>query len=220
MMSSHGKPERLKEWVAAMEHVPEDSLELYSMGRLPEAELEGVEEHLLLCEVCRSRVEELDEFIRTFRETAQVVPVRAQSGKQPKRLLKRLVGGWTLWRPAYGLAGALAVLLVVVAIRQPAPEPGPVSEIHLQAMRSSEVVEAKANTPLNLRLDLSMLAPHPAYDVRIADSRGAVVWRSSVTPRGEYAIANVGGGLRAGQYWVRVYSGAGTLLREYSLRVR
>ena len=34
-------------------HIPEDALELYSMGRLSESEIEGVEEHLLVCSAAR-----------------------------------------------------------------------------------------------------------------------------------------------------------------------
>jgi hypothetical protein len=219
-MSSPDKRERLRQSVATMEHVSEDSLDLYSMGQLPEGKLEIVEEHLLLCETCRSCVEELEGFVRTFRDATPAVWVRPKPEDVKKGgFLHWLLGGSTRWRPMYGLAGALAVLLVMVATRPPTPEPGPASEIHLQAMRSSGAVEAEASKPLNLRLDLSLLPPHPAYHVRVADWNGGIVWQSSVLRSGDDVTAAVRDGLNPGRYWVRIYSG-GTLLREYSLRVR
>ncbi|HLK18888.1 MAG TPA: zf-HC2 domain-containing protein [Bryobacteraceae bacterium] len=43
------------------EHVPGDWLELYSKGTLQEDRLAQVEEHLLICEQCRTRLTKLDD---------------------------------------------------------------------------------------------------------------------------------------------------------------
>jgi hypothetical protein len=219
-MRSLGKREGLNQSEAPMGHVSEDSLEFYSMGQLPEVNLGIVEEHLLLCPACRSRVEESEEFVRTLREaTPAAIAQPKRADVKIHNFLHWLLGGSTRWRPTYGLAGALALLLVMVATRPPAPATGPVAEVHLQATRSSGAIEAEANRPLSLRLDLSLLPPQPAYRVLVSHWSGGIVWQSSVSPRGDNVTAAVRSGLNAGQYWVRLYSGS-TLLREYSLRVR
>ncbi len=46
----------------------DDNLELYAMSRLDEAQTEALEEHLLLCEFCRERVEKTDQFINAIRQ--------------------------------------------------------------------------------------------------------------------------------------------------------
>ena len=44
-----------------------EELELYSMVRLSEQASARLEEHILLCESCRARLNEFDEFVNTIR---------------------------------------------------------------------------------------------------------------------------------------------------------
>jgi LSD1 subclass zinc finger protein len=48
-------------------HIPEDRLELYSLGRLRERYCQPLEEHLLICEACRRRLKYTDEAIALIR---------------------------------------------------------------------------------------------------------------------------------------------------------
>ena len=50
------------------EHVTHVDLESYGFQQLPESEVARVEEHLLVCEVCRQMVSETDTFATLFRE--------------------------------------------------------------------------------------------------------------------------------------------------------
>jgi hypothetical protein len=50
-------------------HIPTDTLELYALGRLTEFELEHVEEHLLRCPECVERLNDVEGYARTIRET-------------------------------------------------------------------------------------------------------------------------------------------------------
>ena len=50
-----------------MEHISEDLLELYSLGRLEEPQLAPVEEHLLVCHECLDRVQRIDEFVAAMK---------------------------------------------------------------------------------------------------------------------------------------------------------
>lgn len=52
-------------------HPPEDWLEEYALGRLRGAQLARLEEHLLVCESCRRRLLETEDFIRATRSAAQ-----------------------------------------------------------------------------------------------------------------------------------------------------
>jgi anti-sigma factor RsiW len=53
-----------------MDHIPEEVLEEYAAGNLPESQKAEVEEHLLACEFCQNRLEIEDEnFIAALRES-------------------------------------------------------------------------------------------------------------------------------------------------------
>jgi anti-sigma factor RsiW len=45
------------------DHLSEEILEKYAMEKLSDWESAPVEEHLLICQLCRSRLENLDEFV-------------------------------------------------------------------------------------------------------------------------------------------------------------
>jgi hypothetical protein len=53
--------------IGVPKHVPGDTLERYVMNRLPESELEPVEEHLLICPQCQDRLEAKDEFVKAMK---------------------------------------------------------------------------------------------------------------------------------------------------------
>jgi len=52
-------------------HLPENWLEEYALGRLHSSLLAPVEEHLLVCELCRQRLAETDDFIQAARLAAR-----------------------------------------------------------------------------------------------------------------------------------------------------
>ncbi len=45
-------------------------LEQFSLGRMAAADAAGFEEHLLICEFCRRRVTECDEYTKSIRSAA------------------------------------------------------------------------------------------------------------------------------------------------------
>lgn len=61
-------------------HFSEEAAENYAVGRLPKAQLAAFEEHLLLCERCRKRLNEEDEFAAAMWSsdgTAEAAPISA-----------------------------------------------------------------------------------------------------------------------------------------------
>jgi anti-sigma factor RsiW len=53
---------------AVMEHIPDEDLELYCLGRATNAQLAPIEEHLLACPDCLKRVQQLLAAIDSLRE--------------------------------------------------------------------------------------------------------------------------------------------------------
>lgn len=53
------------------DHVTDDLLEGYALAALEEDTLAYVEEHLLVCEDCRVRLQTMEEFVADFRTVSQ-----------------------------------------------------------------------------------------------------------------------------------------------------
>lgn len=48
-------------------HFPDDVLEQYSMGKLSSLDYGPLEEHLLLCTTCQTRLTKVEEFVQVIR---------------------------------------------------------------------------------------------------------------------------------------------------------
>lgn len=82
-------------------HLQEELLEEYALGRLKGAPLGQVEEHLLLCETCRTRLQETEAFMQAARIAArrlreQPLDLIHDTVEGPVRLLVRATeqGDW------------------------------------------------------------------------------------------------------------------------------
>jgi hypothetical protein len=196
-------------------HPSDDDLEQYSLGRLGEEQAAPLEEHLLVCETCRGRVEEFDEFVAAMRaalrETAHEGPAPARS----TALLK-----WLAAVPKPAWAGAMAAVLAAVLLapwRQPTPaEP---YAVQLEALRAAMSAVAPAGRPLVLTVDFTGLELGRDYRIELVDAFGGGVWSGSVRPSGERAAVALGRSLPRGQYWVRISEPSGELLREFGLSI-
>jgi hypothetical protein len=51
-------------------HISEDDLEQYAMRTMPEAELDHLEGHLLVCSECRDRLVETEQYVTAIRAAA------------------------------------------------------------------------------------------------------------------------------------------------------
>lgn len=203
-------------------HFDEDVIEAYALGRLPEKEAGGLEEHLLICSVCQARLERADNFVRAFR-VAVHAPKAALIGKPPQ-------SAWFSWLRAswqpLPMAAALAVLAITIVALAPhrAAFEGE-TVVALAAMRggSAEAIAvAPGHRRLHLDLDATALAGR-TYRVELTDSVGRQIWQSPtpVTVDNGHVKAALGRSVPAGLYWVRLYDpGSGQLAREYGLRAK
>lgn len=71
------------------DHIPEDLLEGYAMGKVSALDRAPLEEHLLICPACQTHLEETAEYIRLVRSallsyTANVRPTLVKTSPKPK----------------------------------------------------------------------------------------------------------------------------------------
>jgi hypothetical protein len=208
--------------MALGEHATDDRLEQYCLGRVPAAELEELESHLLMCPACQDRLRDSEAYVRTIQQATAYVAAH--------RLARR--SWWRAWMdslfrsvPVTAIAGAAALALVwgVGPSLRDAPPPRPVT-VAVDLTRGGGDglrVHAPFRRPLVLRLDLTGLPPLDSYRVQIVDRQGQSVLESAGRPdRGRLAMA-VSRSLAQGSYWVRVYNpqAARTPLREFGLEL-
>jgi len=196
-------------------HLDEGELEQYSMGELPESELGALEEHLLVCELCRLRLDETDDFVASmrgaaaeFRSRQRLAPVEAQRQR------------W-VWLRLIPAVAAMAVLVVVIGWWSGASKTAaPPFAVSLEATRGpASFASAPADTWLLVRLNLAGLPDLPSYRLDMVNDTGAAVWQATVTAHDAKVEAKIPQ-TKAGSYFIRVYSPAGDLLREFGLRTR
>jgi len=193
-------------------HPTDEVLERYSMNRLVGPELAEFEEHLLVCESCQDRLAQEDSIRQQVRDAGAVL------------LRHPAVAWWRLPKVAWAAVSVAVGLLVFAGIEWQAfrsSTPPPVVVV-LQATRGTEgpsPAAARAGQPLTLILDLTDLSQYSLYKLEIVQAAGHPVFEADTTPRNNRLQATLTRGLAAGDYFVRVYTPARELLREYSLTV-
>jgi anti-sigma factor RsiW len=200
-------------------HAPEEMLEEYSRGRLPEAEAECLEEHLLVCPQCQDQLAEVDAFVDAARQAA------ARLQMEPQARNWRALWQW-LARPApLAMATGVAILLAgAVVVWRTGPRNEPVVSVYLQAVRGGEGLlnaHAPVDKRLRLRLDPAGLPALGSYRLQIVDTRGTGVFEAEARRDAGEISAQVTTRLAAGRYWVRLYEprSPGPLLREFGLAI-
>lgn len=208
-----------------MDHLSDDTLELYSLGTLPDPELVPVEEHLLICSSCQDRLRETDEYVQAMREAAAEYRRR-----HPYRSSKHASAGFRLWgyprlKPVL-IAGAACLLSLAmwraqVQKRTAGVESAPVA-VTLQAFRSTENAAAPAGTALRLIGDLEGLPPLSLWQLEVVAADGRLVGSFQGTARDGRLELLIPHGLSPGQYWVRAADpgSPGRILREFGLVAR
>ncbi len=206
----------------AVSHPPEEILERYALGRLADPELASFEDHLLLCAHCQQRLDEATDYVGTMRQAAQNLLAEHPLHSEPEPAFWRRWFQWG-WLPAPAWAGAMAVLLAVLAIgpwRGATPvAPAEWRTVELETLRGPEnQASALPGYALDLRLDITGLAPEP-MEAQIVAAGGTIIYTNSVSFLHQKAVFRYSLGLKNGQYWVRLKRN-GETIREYSLQVR
>lgn len=194
-------------------HRSDDLLEDYLLSRLSDSDLPALEEHLMVCDACRDRLDTLEGFTLGLREVHASQPVLGNA-VSPKT-------DWFGWmrRPAFSLAVALVAVVAAVAVfsaRETAL--APVAALQLTATRGEMPVISPAG-----ELDLTFSdAPRQseALRVEVVDATGGAVWNGLAQSTAAGVQVKAQRRLGPGEYFVRLYSTSGQLLHEYGFRVR
>jgi len=195
-------------------HPDGDALEQYSKGILPESEVGSVEEHLLLCEHCRQRLEETDSYHAAMRGAA--TELRSRERQRPAAQ----PAGWTWLRLVPVLAGLAALVVVIGWWSSSSDLAGPPFAISLEATRGAvDAALAPADTWLLVRLDLAGLPDSVAYRLEMVNVIGNVAWQGSATAHNAKVETKIPPA-KPGTYFIRVYSSSGEVLREFGLKTR
>jgi hypothetical protein len=197
-------------------HLDDNELERYSMGDLPESEGGTLEEHLLVCEHCQLRLEQTDTYTSSMRGAAKEFRARQRlelfkpQHRQRGRLLSLI-----------SAVAALVVLVVAIGWWSGSSDiAGPPFAISLEATRGApNSAWAPADTWLLVRLDLAGVPGFPSYRLQMVDAGGATVWQATAIAHDAKVESKIPQ-TRAGTYFIRVYSPAGELLREFGLKTR
>src|SRR5262249_22051828 len=139
-------------------HLPEESLEKYAFGRLPASELEAVEQHLLVCEYCRERLETEDNFAEAMHALAKLNE-QASNSSIPERSTAWISQAARVFTRPFAFAAALAVVLIAgLAVWRIASSVSS-QPVTLAALRGGEqsMTRAGAGRSLDLQIDLQTI---------------------------------------------------------------
>jgi hypothetical protein len=198
--------------VDAKSHGTEERLELYVLGRLPESEIIEIEEHLILCEPCRDRVEEIGAFAPAMRGAL----LQIEPGKQQTT-------DWFSWLrlPRFAAAGAFAAVVLTFGVYWMAGNNRvpPMASLTLTAMRGETVPEIGSSRELDLTIT-DAPAGAGQFVLQLVDASGESVWSGPAPASGPALLVKVRKRLSPGAYIVRLNKASGQLAHEYAFRVK
>jgi hypothetical protein len=194
-------------------HWTEEQLEQYALGRLAGADLISLEEHLLLCDACQVRLDEIGAFAIGMREALSLQPEVAPAATSKD---------WFAWlrRPVFAMAiaGAAALIAIVAVVSTGRMKVAPTATLQLTAIRG----EMPATSPAH-EYDLT-LADAPGvggpFRVEVVSGSGESVWKGPADSESKGAEVRIDEALKQGDYFVRLYAASGQMLHEYGFRIR
>jgi hypothetical protein len=225
-------------------HPAEDLLEEYAFGRVREPLLAPFEEHLFICSACQTKLQEVETYIALMKSGAAALEARERKAVEERKaapipvaigvpawfahsqlqvarvvgvtalLVAMLAGGWWVWQEQLARRVAESPAVVLLAALRSAYESGSPS--------------APANHTLVLQIDATRLTGmQKPMSLEVVNTSGMRIWQGAAIEQTETEkskestlSATLTSGLKPGQYWARLYSGDGTLVREFSLRVK
>ena len=200
-----------------LEHPTDESLEKFLMHQMREEELETMETHILACNSCVSRLEDLEIQLAAMK----LALAELHNQTVAKSFAQEKKSRWArLKLPTLSFAGAGATLALALAIL-----PGlSTVEMNVNAVRGSEVTSIPAGRPLLLHLNAKDLPEEPV-SLEVVDSEGNEIWKGTGQIAHETVDTKLSKLTTKGNYLLRLYgpgsakSSQGDLLREFSFRV-
>jgi hypothetical protein len=202
-------------------HPTEDELERFVLNRSADKELEELETHILACDACITRLEDLEVQISATKIALQDIRqeqlAKAALPKENK---------WKSWftTPEFSLTGAVAaVALGLVLIPVFLPHRAPVAQVSLSAYRGEETSIVPTGHRLEIHLNTTDLTEGPVL-VTVVNIRGMEVWKGSTAIHHEQADIEVPPIADRGEHFLRLYApnqanSESDLLREFAFQV-
>jgi len=195
-------------------HIEENVLDRYAMGTLPGESIPKVEEHLLDCSFCQSRLVETEEFLTHFRAAATQLDMR------PVPLWQRLQNAQRLlWGGSAVMAAALMLLLIPGVPEQMKPQP---AVVLMQSLRGPEGrTQVARGRPGLLIFDVPIVPARTDFEIEIVDTAGNEILKGNGNVKDDHLTFPIGK-LAPAAYWVRVYQRqpAKVLVAEYGLEAK
>jgi hypothetical protein len=199
------------------DHLTESALEDYAFRRLPEDQIEVTETHLLVCESCVNRLEEMETYIGAMKRG-----LRALQADQTLNHVVTVPSTWLRF-PSLRWAAVAALLAVGVCVPVLVRNNAPTALVSLHAYRGSEAVTVPRLRETTLLIDARDL-PREGVRVQVVDTFGAEVWTGTARINGDSARVVLPAQAKNGAYFLRLYDTASTpdlrLLREFAFNVR
>ena len=204
------------------DHPTEEALERFLLHQSREEELEVLETHILACESCVIRLEDLE--VRVAATKLALNEILAQ--KSVKATAKERPSWRRSWFTIrnFSLAGTVAFLVLgIVIVPQKIRRTAPVSEVTLSAYRGMETSVVPEGHRLHVRLKATDLAEGPVT-ASIVNSRGAEIWSATAFIHHDEVEITVPPITEVGPHFLRLYApNQGNpqrdLLREFLFQV-
>lgn len=197
-----------------VQHIEENVLDRYAMGTLSGESIPMIEEHLLSCSECQSKLMEADQFLAHFRAAATQIDERAAPFWQRFAGAQRVI-----WAGSALAAAALALFLTIGQPHRFTPQP---ATVLLQSLRGPEAqAEVTGGQPGLLIFDVPIAPGHTDYQVEIVDTSGNEILKGNGQVKEERLTFRIEK-LAPAAYWVRVYTRQPErgLVAEYGLRAK
>src|SRR5271165_835252 len=179
-------------------HVGEDTMERYVLGHLP-VELSSVlEEHVILCETCQTRLEQIEEYVRIAAAAGTELQADAKAVAPWYRDFSWLAIPKPVW------AGALALLMLSVAIPIYRSLDGQTEEVSMKAVRGP--VAHASHGKLVLRIDTSTIQHVTSFQIELVRANGEIVWQGPADASNNQLRLPFPTKIDPGWYSVRLYS--------------
>ena len=181
------------------QHLEDELLDRYALGTLPEERLAGVEEHLLICPACQSRLQASDEFAMLFRLAAVQPDVR--QGRDWHLFWNR---GAAIRAASWTVSAAAVVAILLLLTGPLGKPPTALATVFMQSLRGPEAsAQISAGKTALLVFDI-VPAAGVYYESRIVNPVGAEILVSKVSVK-DGRLAALVDRLSPGSYWVRLY---------------
>jgi hypothetical protein len=134
-----------------MQHIEENLLDQYALGTLSPESIAELEEHLLVCSFCQSRLVEADELLILFREAATL-----EDASTTPRWRNAFAFRTSFWS---GAAAALTALLILLITGDSHRAKLPPAILLMQSLRGPEAGAKMASArPILLVFDMAVQA--------------------------------------------------------------